>query len=308
MACGIVPDPSSIPGIEKHVNICSFDTVPRQHEEAKDLVEKAKTSKQTFVLAIGDTPYKCPPAPFELTFMLDEMLTKAGVRDNVRMVITCPIDWPMPHPRSEEMFTKEMSSRNIGYLPHHVMEKVDNDTIYYKNGTTLDASLVWTVYPIRAPDFVQEAISTNEKGTITIDSIVTNTILNVDNAYAIGDCCCVAFDNNITVPKAGEFAWKMGVSVADALASGDTPTVDRLGACVAEIGFGNGIELRSDFSNAINKGKEPEFRVSESTQGEEEKVRWVNSYLSKIFGDKVAPLELSSKQDDSENKKRQKVE
>ena len=81
MACGIVPDPSSIPGIENHVNICSFETVARQQEEAHDLIQRAKTSPQTFVLAIGDTPYKCPPAPFELTFMLDEMLTKAGVRE-----------------------------------------------------------------------------------------------------------------------------------------------------------------------------------------------------------------------------------
>ena len=84
MACGIVPDPTPIPGIERHVNICSFDTVARQQEEAQDLIHRAKTSPQTFVLAIGDVPYKCPPAPFELTFMLDEMLTKAQVREQCK--------------------------------------------------------------------------------------------------------------------------------------------------------------------------------------------------------------------------------
>jgi len=306
MACGIVPDPKSIPGIEKHVNICSFDTVPRQQQEAHELLEKAKTCKETFVLAIGDVPYKCPPAPFELTFMLDEMLTKAGVRENVRMVVTCPSCWPMPHPRSEEMFIKEMKSRNIEYLPLHEMEKVEDGKAYFKNGVTLDASLLWTVYPIRAPDFVQEALLTNEKGTITVDNIVTNTILNVENAHAIGDCCCIKFKDDITVPKAGEFAWKMGVSVADALTSGGAPIVDRLGACVAEIGFGKGIELRSDFSNAINKNEDPEFRVGESTRGEEEKVDWVNSYLKRIFGDKAITLELSN--ENNESRKGQKIE
>ena len=305
MACGVVPDPKPIPGIENHINICSFDTVPRQQQETQQLLEKAKTEKQTFVLAIGDTPYKCPPAPFELTFMLDEMLTKANVRDNVRMIITCPIDWPMPHPQSEKMFSKEMKSRNIEYLPSHVMEKVENHTIHYTNGVTLDATLLWTVYPIRAPGFVQKALPTNEKGTITVDNIVTNTIANVENAHAIGDCCSVVCDDGIAVPKAGEFAWKMGVSVADALVSGGTPTVDRLGACVAEIGFGKGIELRSDFSNATNHNSEPEFRVSESTQGEKEKVDWVNSYLSRIFGDSAPRLDVSNV--DNESRKRQKI-
>lgn len=307
MACGIVPDPTSIPGMDDHVNICSFDTVTRQQQEAQELLERAKLSKQTFVLAIGDTPYKCPPAPFELTFMLDELLTKANVRDNVRMVVTCPIDWPMPHPHSQEMFLKECSSRNIEYLPLHVVDKIESNTIHYKNGTTIDASLIWTVYPIRAPDFVQEALSTNEKGTIDIDNIVTNTISGVDNAHAIGDCCRVAFDNDVTVPKAGEFAWKMGISVADALVSDDEPpTVDRLGACVAEIGFGKGIALRSDFSNATNiKGREPEFQVSESNRGQEEKVDWVNSYLKRVFGDKAPTLELA---EDDDSRKRQRIE
>jgi sulfide:quinone oxidoreductase len=316
MACGIVPDPTPIPGIERHVNICSFDTVARQQAEAQDLIHRAKTSPQTFVLAIGDVPYKCPPAPFELTFMLDEMLTKAQVRDNVKMTVTCPIDWPMPHPNSQSMFTKEMASRNIHYLPLYEMEKVENDTVYYKNGKTLEASLLWTVYPIRAPDFVQDAsIEKNEKGTISIHDSMTNAIPSTENAFAIGDCCCVEFENNVTIPKAGEFAWKMGVSVAEILSmdgdDNEALPVDRLGACVAEIGFGNGIELQSDFSNAINKkgGEPPEFRVSESTRGEEEKVNWVNSYLHQIFGDKVAPLNMSSKQNRGESStKRQRVD
>jgi hypothetical protein len=124
----------------------------------------------------------------------------------------------------------------------------------------------------------------------------------------------VEFENSVTIPKAGEFAWKMGVSVAEILSmdgNDEALPVDRLGACVAEIGFGNGIELRSDFSNAINKkgGEPPEFRVSESTRGEEEKVNWVNSYLHQIFGDKVAPLNMSSKQNGGESStKRQRVD
>jgi sulfide:quinone oxidoreductase len=85
MACGVIPDPTDVPGIENTVNICTMSHVERQREEMADLVEKAKTEKVTFCLAISVNPYKCPPAPYELIFLADEYVRNAGVRDNVRI-------------------------------------------------------------------------------------------------------------------------------------------------------------------------------------------------------------------------------
>jgi sulfide:quinone oxidoreductase len=59
--------------------------VAKQKKDLEDLAAKAKTEKVTFCLAISVTPYKCPPAPYELTLLVDEYFRKAGVRDNVRV-------------------------------------------------------------------------------------------------------------------------------------------------------------------------------------------------------------------------------
>lgn len=85
MSCGVIPDPTDVPGIEKTVDICTMNHVERQKKEIEDLVEKAKTEKVTFCLAISVNPYKCPPAPYELILLVDEYVRKAGVRDNVRV-------------------------------------------------------------------------------------------------------------------------------------------------------------------------------------------------------------------------------
>ena len=57
------------------------------------------------------------------------------------------------------------------------------------------------------------------------------------------------------VPKAWEFAWKMGESVADAIAGqGQTITkpADRSSECAAEVGFGNGFILSPNCSDVCN--------------------------------------------------------
>lgn len=85
VACGVVPDPVPVPGLETVVNICSENHVERQQQELEVLVEKAKSEKVTFGLAISAVPYKCPPAPYEFCLLVDEYVRKAGVRDNVRI-------------------------------------------------------------------------------------------------------------------------------------------------------------------------------------------------------------------------------
>jgi sulfide:quinone oxidoreductase len=291
LACGVVPDPQSIPGIENHINICTRDTVPRQKEELKQFLSRAKTEKVTFCLGIGFCPYKCPPAPFEVAFLVDESLRKANVRDNARVVITCPVEWPMPS-ASSAPFMEACKERQIEFLPNHVMEKLQESTIYYKNGVELNAALIWSVWPIRPPLFVQEALST--AGCVEVDNKVTNTIPNVENAHVIGDCCVVPVGDGLTLPKAGEFAWKAGVSVADALVKINRPA-DRYGACVAEIGFGKGIALQNNYTEAINNPVDGKYNVVAERReegGEEAKLDWVNMYLKEIFGTKVAPLSL----------------
>ena len=187
----------------------------------------------------------------------------------------------------------------------HAIEKVENGTIYFTNGQRLEATLLWSVYPIRAPDFVREAIPTNRKGFVTVQNKTTNTIPNLENAFVIGDCSSVSFMDKIAailpqsfdrpaLPKNGEFAWKMGVSVADALANKEQPIADRKGSCIAETGHDKGLRVTPDFSAVCSDPDvlEPTIVVEAVDRAEQGKLAWVNSYLFKIFGDKARTLGL----------------
>ena len=301
VACGVVPDPTDIPGIEKTVNICSEPHVRRQKDDLEKLVEKAqsnRTIQRTFCLSISVNPYKCPPAPYELTFLAEEVLRKEGVRDNTKVIVTAPCDWTMP-PNTKPVITKAMQEQGIEFLPNKEILKItetdeDSKTIHFKDDTSIDCDVLWTVWPIRAPDFVRDSgIPLNPKGTVNVDNKVTNTIKGYENTHIIGDACRVPFGQK-GVPKAGEFAWKMGLSVGDAIA-GLTKPADRSGNCAAEAGFGKGFILQPNFSDVCNdpENGKPKVSIELTDVGTDLKVKWCNGYLKEIFGDNVKPVVLN---------------
>ncbi len=295
LACGVIGNPKSIPGIENHVNICTESHVVKQKQDMVDLVSKAKSSGEevTFCMSITVNPYKCPPAPYEMVFLVDEYLRKANVRDNCKVVVTCPVEWTLP-PNTKPAFMKEMEEKNITFMPNKELAKVEGNTIHFQDDTTLDFTTLWTIYPIRTPDFVKEAgLDVNPKGTITVANKVTNTIPNLDKAYVIGDACRVPFGEKGGVPKAGEFAWHMGKSVADAIMDDVQPAI-RAGKCAAEAGFGRGLVLSPDFSDVCNEPESgrPRIGIEISERGTTQKVEWANGYIQEIFGGKVQLLKL----------------
>ena len=294
VACGVIADPTGIPGIESTVNICTEESVERQKKEIEELITKAKNGeKVTFCLSIAVNPYKCPPAPYELSFLVDECLRKANVRDNARVVLTAPVDWTMP-PNTKPVILGAMNEQNIEFMPNKELEKFEDNKLYFKDGSDpLDYTVAWTVWPIRAPDFVRDSgLDINPKGTVNVENKVTNTIQNTENAHIIGDACRVPF-GKAGVPKAGEFAWKMGESVADAIA-GQTKPADRSGECAAEAGFGKGFLLRPNFSDVCNNPEngKPRMGIEKLEKGTEKKVDWCNAYLKEVFGDSVSPVVL----------------
>jgi len=290
---GVVPDPTSIPGIENSVNICSQGHVGKQKQDLEELVAKAKTEKVTFCLAIGCNPYKCPPAPYELILLVDEYLRKAGVRDNCRVILTCPVEYSMPS-NSKALVLGHLNEQNVEFLPKKELAKVEGKILHFKDGSDpLEFTTLWSVWPIRAPDFCQESdLPINPKGTITVEDKVTNTIANAPGAYIIGDACRVPM-GQAGLPKTGEFAWKMGMSVADAIAGNRQPA-NRAGRCTAEAGFGKGFTLDVNFSDVCNdpENGKPKIDVASVDDGQDKKLAWCNGYLEDIFGGNVKPVVL----------------
>src|SRR3954452_23978893 len=48
------------------------------------------------LVSVLGQPFKCPPAPFEGSFLLHEHCTRQGIRDSVEMATTFPMQRPVP--------------------------------------------------------------------------------------------------------------------------------------------------------------------------------------------------------------------
>jgi sulfide:quinone oxidoreductase len=56
----------------------------------------AHLDARTLVVAILGAPYKCPPAPYEAAFLIDEHLRGRGIRDAIDLVVTTPQPMTLP--------------------------------------------------------------------------------------------------------------------------------------------------------------------------------------------------------------------
>ena len=170
----------------------------------------------------------------------------------------------------------------------------------------LEADLLWGSMPQRAPAFLSGL--SDKSGFVPVD-LQTNRCTANDGAcsssvFAIGDACKAVMPGPKKMhPKAGEFAFQMGSAVADILAAGidgadtDPLPTGRMGACFAETGGGGaGVLVQPDLSAVINAPSsgmpKMSFTVAEGPVGTEQKMKWANSYIARIFGDDARMFSL----------------
>src|SRR5690349_10813675 len=74
-------------------------------------------------------PFKCPPAPFEGSFLLHEYFTQRGIRDSVQMSTTFPMQRPVPVTGAvSQMFRDGLADRGVQELPQHLVTGIDPTT------------------------------------------------------------------------------------------------------------------------------------------------------------------------------------
>jgi len=292
---GIVGDPASVSGQHAALDIFSFDSLPRQQAELAEFVAAAKAgANPTLLVAICGVPYKCPVAPVEIVCLVDDALRTAGCREGARIVLSSPVEWPMPDP-AKPVLTAKLTERGIDYLATKPLAKLEPGegggcVATFVDGDTLEASHCWAAYKQSAPTFVREAGLTNERGFVPVD-LQTNRVSgpHAESAFCIGDCCTTMVGAK-PHPKAGEFAWQMGVAVAQQIAQQSEPLA-RKGACIVELGQGAGVLVAPDFTQVLAdplNGK-PSFSIvdREGPDGERQKTEWINGYIRTIFGEQA---------------------
>lgn len=232
------------------------------------------------LVSILGQPFKCPPAPFEGSFLLHEHFTRQGIRDSVQMTTTYPMQRPVPVTGEiSQMFRDGLASRRIEQLPERLVTSIDPAARVARlaSGETLEYDLFVGIPVHRAPDPLA-ASGLAPDGWVAVDQ--TNLRTRYERVYAAGDVST----GPRTVPKAGIFAETAALVIADDIAaeiSGGEPPApyEAAGVCYAE--FGDGLVsrvdvnfLQGDAPSAQRHDPSREFAAEKAEFGATRRARW----------------------------------
>jgi len=247
-------------------------------ERLRDALAEFKGGK--VLLSVLGQPFKCPPAPFEGSFMMHEHFTQRGIRDAVEMATTFPMGRPVPVTGEvSQMFREGLAARNVTELPEHLVTGIDpaSRTAQLASGKELPYDLFVGIPIHRAPAVLEDS-GLVENNWVPVDQ--ANLRTRFAGVYALGDVCT----GPRNVPKAGIFAEAAARVVADDIAAaiaGTEPPApyEGSGVCYAEFGGGlvSKVEvnfLRGDSPQAKRQDPSLAFAAEKEQFGAVRRARW----------------------------------
>ena len=234
------------------------------------------------LVSVLGQPFKCPPAPFEGSFLLHEHFVHGGIRDAVQMTTTFPMQRPVPVTGEvSQMFRDGLAERGIEELSQHLVTSIDPAARFARlaNGETLAYDLFVGIPVHRAPTPLA-ASGLAVDGWVPVDQ--TNLRTRFPRVYALGDVC----SGPRTIAKAGIFAEAAARVVADDIAAeiagGEPPAAyEGAGVCYAE--FGDELVAKVDVS--FLRGETPMAkRHDPSSEYAAEKAEFAATRRARWFG------------------------
>ena len=227
------------------------------------------------VIGIAGMPYKCPPAPLEVAFLIETELRKRHLRDKTEMHFCSPIGRAFTIESVSEMATPILEKRGIELHTFFNVETIDPDrkVVQSLEGEELPYDLLILVPPHRGAKIVVDSGLApgagwlpTDRGTLQVKEICQPNTPDADvprrpNIYAIGDA------TDLPLSKAGSTAHFESPIVAERITAailGRVPDVkDGIYTgkvmCFFEIGDGKGTLLRFDYNNPPHPPKPNRF-------------------------------------------------
>jgi sulfide:quinone oxidoreductase len=275
VAMGAVLAPEKIQGLtENGMNLYDYKQSQQIHDKIMDL------KSGTIAISIMGMPYKCPPAPFEASLIIDSMLREAKTRDSVQVHFysPAPITLPAAGPEISKKILDLISSEKIIFHDSCKIKSVESNKLIFENSQA-DFDLLLAVPPHVAPDVIYESGLAKEGNFIPIDRDCKTPH---DNVYAIGDVTTLKVTETMAVPKAGVFAEGEGYTVAQSIISKiqskEKPALfDGKGGCFIESGRDTASVIEIDMFS----GPKPSTKLTESTSEHlDEKLQFEKDRLS----------------------------
>ncbi len=259
ISMGAVLAPHKIPGLmENGFNLYDHNQLLEIHDKLEN-IESGKIA-----ISIMGMPYKCPPAPFEASLLIDSMLRKRGIRDSVQIDFysPAPITLPAAGPEVSKQILDLVNSEKIIFHNLCKIESVESNKLIFEN-SEFDFDLLLSIPPHVAPKVIYDSGLAKEPGFIPIDRDCKTSF---EDVFAIGDVTSLSVTENLAVPKAGIFAEGEGIIVAKNIISKiqskkEFVLFDGKGGCFLESGRDTASVIEVDmFSNP-----QPSTNLTEST-------------------------------------------
>lgn len=201
------------------------------------------------LVGVADIPYKCPPAPLEFTFLLDDELRRRGLREATEITYLSPINRPFTIESVAAFVAPRLEQRGIGTELFFNPETIDPvaRSITSLEGTTLDFDLLVLVPPHRGAQIVIDAGLGDALGWAPTDRETLQS--KADPAvYVLGDA------SDLPVSKSGSAAHFEAKVVAERIAAtvlGQPATALYDGAvmCFLETGGDQASQLVFDYTH-----------------------------------------------------------
>lgn len=276
VAMGAVLAPQKIPGLtENGLNLYDY----RESEKIHDKIKELKSGN--IVISIMGMPYKCPPAPFEASLIIDSMLRESGIRDafQIHCYSPAPITLPAAGPEVSKQILDLINSEKIVFHNSCKIRSIEKNKLIFEQGEA-NFDLLLAVPPHVAPDVIYESGLAEKDNFIPIDRDCKTPF---ENVYAIGDVTTLKVTEKMTVPKAGVFAEGEGMAVAQNIISKikskeESSLFDGKGGCFIESGRDTASLIEVDMFS----GPKPSTNLTESTTKHlDEKLQFEKDRLTK---------------------------
>lgn len=245
-----------IPGFNTHNNFNLYDgeSIPSLRKKILSL-ENGKIA-----IVIMGSPYKCPPAPFESAFIIDQIIRDLNRRNQIDIDIYFPSPLPLPvageQPNSKLIYM--LKKQNINLFPNYSLKEIHKYNLEFHNGQKKDYDILVAI-PFHIPPLVLNKSGLIEtKGKwISVDKFTLQT--RFEDVYAIGDVTEIKINNSIAIPKAGIFAEGQAKAVASQIIykisnrsqeKSHVVKFDGKGFCFMEAGNGKAGFIDTDFYNS----------------------------------------------------------
>jgi sulfide:quinone oxidoreductase len=204
------------------------------------------------VIGIAGMPYKCPPAPLEIAFLIDAELRARGLREASELHFCSPIGRAFTIESVSDMATPILAEKGIELHTFFNVEAVDSErrTVQSLEGEELPYDLLVLVPPHRGAKVVVDSGLAPPSGWVPTDPH-TLEVRGQERVFALGDA------TDLPLSKAGSTAHFEAPVVTERIAAaieGRAPDVRRgtytgKVMCFFEVGDGKGTLLQFDYDH-----------------------------------------------------------